>query len=256
LPEKSVFYFGTCVSSSLRHEAEKAHLNQETLGDRGSLYPRPNLGAVAASVVVPALLLGLFHYLSLDSWFQPDSAQGWSSLGQEFSPMAAPVLLVTFVLFAATGLPRLYPAILAGSLIGVEAGFVVAVAGATLGSVISFQIARKLGRQRLVKPAGVPGADWSRRFDRYGFQLVLLLRLTPGMNSLMTTGLAGVMGVRLYSFTTATLIGIIPSTISYIAIGESLSAGITWKAGVSLGLLILLAACSLLISRDAARKMS
>jgi uncharacterized membrane protein YdjX (TVP38/TMEM64 family) len=177
----------------------------------------------------------------------------WIALEQEYGVATNLIFLAIFVAFAAVGLPRVYPAILAGGLLGVVAAVVVALIGATLGSVISFHVARKMGRQRSMEPVELHRADWPGRIARNGFQLVLLLRLLPGMNSLVTTGLAAISGIRASSFSVATLIGIVPSTVAYVLLGDSLSTGMTWRVGLSIATLFALAAGSLVIRSRSAR---
>ena len=117
-------------------------------------------------------------------------------------------------------------------------GVVPALMGATVGSVSSFYVARKLAGRRSRR------AEWTDELDRNGFQLVLLLRLLPGMNSMVTTGLAGLTGMSVPCFMLATLVGIVPSTVSYVLLGDGLSTGVTWRVGLALGTLIILVAGS------------
>ena len=208
---------------------------------------------MAAFVAIPIMLVALFHYATAEDWFTLSSSVDWIWLRQEYGAATSLVFLVIFTTFAAFGLPRVYPAVLAGSLLGVVTAVILALLGATLGSVISFHVARKLGRQRSIEYADMRWVDWSGRIARNGFQLVLLLRLLPGMNSLVTTGLAGMTGIRASSFSVATLIGIVPSTVAYVLLGDSLSTGMTWRVGLSVAMLITLVACSLILRTPLAR---
>jgi uncharacterized membrane protein YdjX (TVP38/TMEM64 family) len=228
-------------------------VTEQTSSGTEGFCVRPRWSALVAFVTVPLVLVTLFHYAQVDNWFMSSSSVDWIALEQEYGVATNLVFLAIFAVFAAFGLPRVYPAVLAGSLLGIVTAMVLALTGATLGAVISFHVARKLGQQRSIEHADLRWADWSRRIARNGFQLVLLLRLLPGMNSLVTTGLAGMTGIRASSFSVATLIGIVPSTAAYVLLGDSLSTGMTWRVGLSVAMLITLVAGSFIVRRRPVR---
>lgn len=127
--------------------------------------------------------------------------------------------------------------IAAGFLFGPWLGTGYALVGATLGATIVF-LAARAGLAGLLTKAG----PWVRRFEA-GFRddalsYLLVLRLIPVFPFWLVNLAAGVIGVPLWTYLLATLIGMIPGTFVYASLGNGLGALI--EEGRQPGLSVLL----------------
>jgi uncharacterized membrane protein YdjX (TVP38/TMEM64 family) len=115
---------------------------------------------------------------------------------------------------------------LAGGLaFGAGWGTLLTVIGATAGAVLSFMVARFMGKS-LVR------MEWKGRFTKIQLQLenrgllyVLLLRLIPLFPFDLISYVAGVSKIRFQAFLFGTLFGIIPGTFAYNFLGSSFVGG-------------------------------
>ncbi|MDK9500929.1 VTT domain-containing protein [Streptomyces katrae] len=113
----------------------------------------------------------------------------------------------------------------AGVLFGVPAGLALAVAGTTLGAVLAFALGRSLGREALQpRLKGKVLAAVDRRLTEQGFRSMLLLRLVPGVPFQAINLAAAFSGVRLWPYTAATALGVLPGTAAYVTAGASASS--------------------------------
>lgn len=115
---------------------------------------------------------------------------------------------------------------LAGGLIfGTAAGTALIVTGASLGAVLSFIIAEKLGKNIAGKEWSGYGGKLRKQLEENGFLYVLLIRLIPVFNFDMISYLAGISKVKLRDFFFGTVIGIIPGAFAYSFLGASFAEG-------------------------------
>jgi uncharacterized membrane protein YdjX (TVP38/TMEM64 family) len=98
---------------------------------------------------------------------------------------------------------------------------VLVVVGATAGAIGAFLWGRRLGRDAVVQLAG----DRVERVDEWvgerGLVAILYLRLVPAVPFNLLNPIAGVTSVGLRDFALGTLIGIVPGTFAYAALGGS-----------------------------------
>ena len=156
----------------------------------------------------------------------------------------------------------------AGAIFGLWQGIALVLAGATLGAVASFMIARYLARdavkQRLSRHPRLAAID--RTVGADGRRIVLLMRLSPVFPfGALNYGL-GVTQLRFADFLMA-MIGIVPGTTLYVYSGTVASAvasaagssaperGLAHHAVLALGLLATLAV-TVLITRAARRALA
>ncbi|MGW1178905.1 TVP38/TMEM64 family protein [Kitasatospora sp. NPDC002543] len=159
--------------------------------------------------------------------------------GYWFGPLFALVYAVGTLAFV----PRPALNAVAGLLLGIQQGVLLAVAGTTVGAALAFALGRGLGREAL-RPylrGKVLGA-LDRRFTEQGFRSVLVLRLLPGMPFQAANYGAAFSGVRFLPFVLATAIGVVPTTAVYVTAAASAgrpgSAAFLLSAGV-IALLVL-----------------
>ncbi len=150
---------------------------------------------------------------------------------------AGPVAPLVFVLIYGTytlaPLPRTALSILTGVLFGLGWGVALAYVGSLLGAAMAFGLARVLGRQAVVSLSGSYGARADEILERRGFPAVLAARVVPVIPFMVVNYTAGVTDIRPRAYWLATVIGIVPGTVFYVAVGayamevQSASTGLT-----------------------------
>ncbi|MEU0715727.1 TVP38/TMEM64 family protein [Streptomyces lavendulocolor] len=167
---------------------------------------------------------------------------------------AAPAFVGVFALATIAFFPKPVLNTAAGVLFGVAEGLALAVAGTTLGAVLAFILGRSLGRdalQPLVKKKVLVALN--RRLTDQGFRSVLLLRIVPGIPFQAVNFAAAFSGVRLWPFTAATAIGVLPGTAAYVTAGASASSPTSPAFLVSSAAMLTMTALTLVSLRRARR---
>lgn len=181
---------------------------------RGSIWWK----IVGIAAIAGALLWFDFKVLKVS----PETIREWVlSFG-----WIAPVLYIglyiarPFVLFPASVLS------MAGGLaFGTWMGMLYTLVGAVTGAVLSFLLARKIGKG-FFKGKDDPRLEKiERSMERKGFMMVLLLRIAPFVPFDLVSYSAGAARVRLRAFLPATVIGTLPGTFAYNFLGSSLTSG-------------------------------
>jgi len=130
--------------------------------------------------------------------------------------------------------PAEAPAMVNGMLFGPVVGTAITWAGAMLGAVASFELARALGRpaaRRLVRPATLDRAD--ALANRAGWRGLLLARLMPLIAFTALNWGAGLTPIGRGRFLWTTAIGIVPGAIAFTVSGWGLTRlleGLPWIA--------------------------
>lgn len=135
-----------------------------------------------------------------------------------------PILyVVTYALLTILLVPGVLLTTSAGLLFGVGTGTIVALAGAIIGATISFGLARRMGRssvERLLSGRAAAVDEWLA--DR-GTAAVLSLRLVPLVPFSLANWAAGATGIRPREYLVGTVLGIIPGTVAYVAVGANVT---------------------------------
>jgi uncharacterized membrane protein YdjX (TVP38/TMEM64 family) len=171
--------------------------------------------------LVALLALGLGHELS------------WASLARHQAELLAVVALhpveaggafiVIYAVLVACSFPESALVTVAGGLLfGTLLGGAMAVIGASIGAVLLFLAARTAFADVVAARAAPFMARIRPGLERDGFLYLLALRLVPLFPFWLLNLAAAACGMRLVPFTLATLIGIIPGTLVYSAIGAGL----------------------------------
>jgi uncharacterized membrane protein YdjX (TVP38/TMEM64 family) len=168
----------------------------------------------------------------------------------EFGPWAPVVYLILFTIVPLTFFPDSILAMAGGIAFGVKNGFLLALAGAILGSSLAFFLTRTFGRKYLKKylekKEGV--STLSEQIERKGFIVILLLRLTPIPFDIISYA-AGLSSVQYRDFFAATLLGAIPAMFSYVNFGDKITAVGSQDFYLSIGLMALLLLIGVIIRR-------
>ena len=167
--------------------------------------------AAAASIIgIAVKALNFRHWLSsFGHWIV---AQG---------PAAFPIYAAVYVLVAVTLMPAWLMTILAGFLFGLVPGIAVVTVGATAGATASFLIARYVARQRVARAiAGHPRfAALDRAIGEKGWKIVFLLRLSAVVPYVWSNYAYGLTAIRFWPYFFASLFGMIPLNLLYVAGG-------------------------------------
>ncbi|MEU0042734.1 TVP38/TMEM64 family protein [Streptomyces werraensis] len=208
------------------------------------IHPLARLALLVALLAAAASSLLLWSPRQvLYQGFAPGSPEIW----------AAPAFVVVFALATLAFFPKPVLNVAAGVLFGVE-GLVLAAAGTTLGAVLAFILGRSLGRealQPLLKKKILAALD--RSLTDQGFRSVLLLRIVPGIPFQAVNFAAAFSGIRLWSFTAATAVGVLPGTAAYVIAGASASSPTSPAFLISTAVMIAMTALTLVSLRRARR---
>lgn len=206
---------------------------------------------IAAVAVVVAVLLWIdFKYLKAN----PESVRAWILSFGWISPAIYIAMFVVrpFVLFPASVL-----AMAGGLAFGTWYGILYTLIGETIGAVLSFLLARKVGKNLFGgKEKEDPRfAKLERAIARRGFSMVLMLRIAPFVPFDLVSYSAGVARVPLRAYTIATIVGALPGTFAYNFLGASLTKG-DWRQFLIAGGVIAIAlAVPLLFKRKVEREV-
>ncbi len=161
---------------------------------------------------------------------------------------------VVFVVGCAVGTALFFPkpvlATAAGLLFGVLPGLALAVVGFTAGALIAFGVARGMGRRRV--------AAWFGRgrlrvldevFAERGVAATLVVRLLPVVPFAATNYCAGVTAVSARSFALGTAVGLVPSTLLAVLLGDALGELGSPRSFLLIGAWLVLSAVALLWGR-------
>lgn len=136
-------------------------------------------------------------------------------------PILAPSLyILAYAVVVALSLPEAAVVSVAGGLLfGTLLGGALAIAGSTIGAIVLF-LAIRHHLARAVAARGGRLIDRVRAaLERDGFSYLLAIRLVPAFPFWLVNLAAGLSGMRLRPYVSATVLGIIPATFVYASIG-------------------------------------
>lgn len=162
----------------------------------------------------------------------------------------APVAYVfAYVLLTVLLFPGSIATVASGALFGPVWGTVLTLIGATAGATAAFLIARYLGRERVRSRLGPRLTRFDDSLIRTGFLSVLILRLLPVAPFNVSNYAFGVTGIKTRSYVLATVIGILPGTVAFVALGSTLSDPTSTGFIVSLTAVLFLTAIAYVLNR-------
>jgi uncharacterized membrane protein YdjX (TVP38/TMEM64 family) len=146
-----------------------------------------------------------------------------------FLTQAGPLTPIYLILSKILGAILLFPGapltLLSGSLLGNFWGSIVAIIGNTLGAGAAFLIARYLFKDYIQKkflPKYPKISEYEKKFLENGLSTVIFLRLVPLFPFNILNYLLGITKVSFKDYILGTFVGIIPGTIAFVYLGESL----------------------------------
>jgi len=115
-----------------------------------------------------------------------------------------------------------------GIVLGGPAGMPVALAGAMLGSVVAFMIARRFGRVSADALCGPRLERLKARVEHRPVLSVALIRIAPGSPAAVLNYGAGLTRIRLREFLMGSVLGGAPRVLAYTALGGAIAEGLVW----------------------------
>lgn len=196
----------------------------------------PNRSAVLRAAGFVVLLIGMFALA--EAVGAPD--RDWIRTHVVGAGPWGPVVFVGgYAAWSLLPVPKNVATAAAGVLFGVAGGSALAWVGATLGALAAFGLARALGRDltsRLLR-GRLAAADAA--LGNRGFVAVLLARLVPVVPFTAVNYASGVTGVQLAPYLTATMLGMVPGTVAYAALGAYGGVDTTGTALAAAALIVL-----------------
>ncbi|MCY7324804.1 MAG: VTT domain-containing protein [Microbacteriaceae bacterium] len=158
--------------------------------------------AVVVGVVVP--LPGL------DEIRSTADAAGWPG---------AIAFAVAYGLVTLTPVPKNVLSIAAGVVWGFALGALLVYLGALLGAALAFGIGRGLGREAVERFTGARVERIDAVLRRHGLAGIIGARLIPVLPFTVINYTAGLTAVRRRDYSIGTMLGIIPGTLAFVAVG-------------------------------------
>lgn len=179
-------------------------------------------------IVLLLLLLLLFYYFNLDQYLSFSSLQlhhqqliSWTN-NHYFS--AVTVFMLIYIFCVAASIPgALILTLTGGLLFGMLWGAFFVVISATIGSIIIFLTVRYAFSDWVAQKT----SGWIKKM-RHGFQhnafsYLLVLRLIPVFPFWVINIVPALLGIKARTFILATFLGIIPGSLIYSSVGNSLN---------------------------------
>ncbi|MGB6780128.1 MAG: TVP38/TMEM64 family protein [Planococcus citreus] len=170
-----------------------------------------------------AVAIGLVIWLSRSVFdVEAEDLRSWIL---SFGLWAPVIYIIVYTIRPLIFFPASVLSIAGGLAFGAWMGTFYTIIGATLGAMLSFLVAKVVGRSIVTKEWTGNAAKFQAQMEHNGFLYVLLFRLIPVINFDLISYMAAIAKVRFASFALATLIGIIPGTFAYNFLGSSFVSG-------------------------------
>ncbi|MCX7919388.1 MAG: TVP38/TMEM64 family protein [bacterium] len=168
------------------------------------------------------LLVILFRATGLSNYFNVTSLQKYIASFGIWSPI---MFLLISTIRPLTLFPGTILTIVAGLLFGIFWGTIYATLGATFSAMFAFGLARKLGREAVIR--FIPGrmTQFDEKVATHGFWVILILRLVPVIipSFYAVNFAAGLSKIRFWDFTFGTALGLIPGTLFLVAVTAAIT---------------------------------
>jgi uncharacterized membrane protein YdjX (TVP38/TMEM64 family) len=189
-------------------------------------------GKIALIVLLLVALVVGCLFLPVRAWFMH-----FEGYVQSLGAIGPAVVVLAYILCTILFVPGSAITIGAGTLFGLQTGFIVVVLGANLGALCSFLLARSFLREKVMSWAA--GNAKFRSLDqaigKQGFKMVLLTRLSPVFPFVLLNYLLGLTAVRTGAYALANLFGMLPATFLFVYIGAAARDAIAGEAAASAG---------------------
>jgi len=178
-------------------------------------------GGILIVAMAAAQIGGLSHLFSLQALLADrQSLQELTSSHPLLAPLAYVIVYIVAVALALPAASAL--SLLAGLLFGLWLGSALVVISASTGALIVFLVTRSALGEPLRRRAGSHTAKILADLRTNGASYLLFLRLVPLFPFFIVNIVAGLFGMRAWTFFVLTLVGIVPGTVVYVNLGRQL----------------------------------
>ncbi len=200
---------------------------------------RQALKGVIVVAAVLAVVLAERRY-QLSAYVSAERIDAWLTAAGPLAPLV--FIMVMALAVVVSPIPSLPLDILAGKVFGPLPGTLYAALGALLGAVMSFQIARVLGRDVLARFLKGHINFCPKCSDKLLTRVVFLARLVPFVSFDLVSYGAGLTRMSLGKFAVASFLGMLPLTFLYTSYGALMfeNRAVTWIGGVVMVVLFFL----------------
>ena len=184
------------------------------------------------------------------------SVETIQALASEAGWWGAMLFVIAYGLVTLTPIPASVVSIAAGLTWGLGVGFLLVYSGALLGAALAFVIGRALGRDAIERYTGARVARVDEVLRRRGLLTLIGVRLLPILPFSVINYTAGLTAVRPRDYAIGTMVGIVPGTIAYVAVG-AFGTTLGWPfflAVGALGVLSIAGVIYIVISRRRQRR--
>ena len=171
---------------------------------------------IAIGALVIGAIIAAYSLLPLNEWIS--SFQNWV---KGYGALGWIIFIIVYAIATFALVPGALLTIAAGVIWGLW-GFPIVVAGAVVGSAISFLVARYALFERVQKMLETRPKlrAVNDAISDEGWKVVFLLRLSPALPFSLQNWFLGITSVGFWSSQIATLVGILPGTLLYVWIGS------------------------------------
>ncbi len=161
----------------------------------------------------------LLRNLGMPVSFTPSVLSDWFSSQGAMGPVLLMLLMILAVVVGP--IPTLPISAASGLVYGPLGGTAVAAAGALVGSLMAFYLARVLGRDAVQQKFESNPVFSARGSQRFLFIAIFLTRLIPLFSFALISYAAGITAIRVWRYALATLLGMLPMTFVFAGLGHT-----------------------------------
>jgi len=181
------------------------------------------IAKLGALPVVVLAVLAVNRGLDLGFLLDPERLEAWLRAQGTLGPLLFMGLLALAVVVSP--IPSVPLDIAGGLAFGPWLGTLYAATGALVGSVVSFAIARLLGRELIERFLSGHINFCDQCSDKLLTKAIFISRLIPGVSFDVVSYGAGLTKISLRRFSVATFVGMLPLTFLYVSSGAILAIG-------------------------------
>jgi uncharacterized membrane protein YdjX (TVP38/TMEM64 family) len=181
-------------------------------------------------VVVVAGFMALAHFTPMRAWLE--NTQEWKRHVQELGWLSRAAFLAVTALAVMLGVPRLTLCGTAGLLFGFAEGFVISLAGSTIGSYGTFLAVRRGFRRSVAEQA--QRRPWLARLLEKPSMLKVFWVRQLALPGVVLNAILGVADIRHRIFLGGTLVGYIPLNVAATLVGSGLGKDSLTQTAVQL----------------------
>jgi uncharacterized membrane protein YdjX (TVP38/TMEM64 family) len=197
---------------------------------RGSIINVSRLSILVILIAFSTYILAVHR-----EWFEdPKLIKGEVLSWGAWGPI---IYIVLYALGPSFLVPGAVMTIAAGLAFGAWWGSIWSLLGADAGAIVAFGAGRFLGRSFVERTMGVRLRRILDRLERNGFYLTLYLRLVPLIPYNAFNLLAGASPIRFTDYLWASVIGMVPGTVLFAVLGDSLWKPDSPRFFIALGLI-------------------